>query len=196
MDIDTFWQLIEDSLAHAPGRIARQAFLRDRLSVLPAAEIIGFRAQLDRSENRAYSWDLAGAATRIFGGWLSEDGFEYFRLWLIGRGRAAFEQAVAGPDSLAGLPEIGRLAGRRWTTWVADTEWPEWESLAYVAIDAYARATGDDDECAEAFYEALKARLSDDAFVGASRGDHWDARDETAALVRIPDLAAMFPLDS
>lgn len=82
---------------------------------------------------------------RIFGGWCSDDGFEYFRLWLIGRGRDAFEQTVAQPDALGELPEIQCLVGRHRRTWDDDKEWPEWESLDYLASQAYGRAVGDDD---------------------------------------------------
>lgn len=34
----------------------------------------------------------------------SDDGFEYFRAWLIAQGREVFERVVADPDALAGLP--------------------------------------------------------------------------------------------
>lgn len=136
---------------------------------------------------------MVGAAKRIFGGRLSDDGFEYFRLWLIGRGRLAFDRAVARPDSLAELPEIRRLAGRHLRTWDRDTEWPEWETLAYTANDAYGEVTGGDDECAEAFYAALQARRAGDGFGRSPRGQYWDARDDAAAAVTIPNLAAMFP---
>lgn len=195
MNIDSFWQVIEDSLNLGPGSVARQSFLRGRLSALTPADIVEFRAHLDRYCAQAYTWDLVGAAKRIFGGRLSDDGFEYFRLWLIGRGRLPFGQAVTQPDSLAARPEIRRLAGRPLSTWDSDTEWPEWETLAYVALDAYKQVTGDDDECADAFYAALDAQQADDAVPRSPRGEYWDARDEAAAAVKIPRLATMFPLD-
>jgi hypothetical protein len=79
---------------------------------------------------------------RIFGGWCSDDGFEYFRLWLIGQGRVIFERAVTMPDSLAAVPAIRRLAGRRRLEWNDDEEWPEWETLDYIAARAYHLVTG------------------------------------------------------
>lgn len=185
-----------DSLDDAPGRIARQAFLRERLSALTPADIVEFRTHLDRSCARAYSWDLVGAAQRIFGGWLSEDGFAYFRLWLVGRGRLVFDQAVTQPDSLAELAEIRCLAGRHFSTWDSDTEWPEWETLAYVAIDAYEQVTGDDDERADAFYAALKVQRAEESVARSPRGRCWDACDDAAAAARTPKLATMFPLDT
>jgi hypothetical protein len=131
MDIDAFWQLIADSLEHAPGRAAREHYLEGRLAALAPDGIVAFQAFLDQACDRAFTWELVGAATRIFGGWCSDDSFEHFRLWLIGRGRVTFERAITMPGSLATVPAIqawpavadasgtttrnGR-SGRPWTT--------------------------------------------------------------------------------
>jgi hypothetical protein len=48
----------------------------------------------------------------ICDGLCSDEGFFYFRLWLIGLGRDAFELAMAHPDNLASLPEVVALMGR------------------------------------------------------------------------------------
>jgi hypothetical protein len=196
VEIETFWQLIEESRRYSPGRGDREAFLRDRLASFQPGDIVRFQVHLDRTCESAYSWDLWGAAMRIFGGWCSDDGFEYFRLWLIGRGREAFERAVARPDALGDLPEVQRLVGRHRRTWDSDTEWPEWESLDYLASEAYERATGEDDECDEGFYDAVDAELGAESFSRDPRGTRWDARDEAAAEQRVPVLARMFELDS
>lgn len=54
-------------------------------------------------------------------------------MWLAGLGRDAYEAAIADPDSLADIPEVRRLADlpRPWD----DEDFPEWESLEYVAVD-------------------------------------------------------------
>src|SRR5690242_18977802 len=142
MDSDAFWQLITGSLEHAPGRAARERYLEARLAALAPDGTEVFQALLDQARDRAFTWDLWGAATRIFGGWCSDDGFEYFRLWLIGRGRVTFERAITMPDSLAAVPPIQRLAGRPPREWDDDEEWPEWETLNYIAARAYRLATG------------------------------------------------------
>ena len=103
MDVDAFWQLIADSLEHAPGRAGREHYLEGRLAALAPDGIVAFQAFLDQACDRAFTWGLRGAAMRIFGGWCSDDSFEYFRLWLIGRGRMTFERAITMPDSLAGM---------------------------------------------------------------------------------------------
>lgn len=196
MDTEAFWQLIADSLEYAPSRVARQDYLRDRLAKLAPSEIVDFQALLDQISDRAYSWDLWGAAMRILGGLCTDDGFEDFRLWLVGHGRAVFERAVVTPDTLAAVPAVARLAGRPRHDWDTDGEWPGWESLDSVAADAYLQVTGNDDECGEEFYDAVESRLYDVALRRHPDGTRWDARDESAAVRKIPVLSAMFPLNA
>jgi hypothetical protein len=195
MDIDAFWQLIADSREHAPGRAARARYLERRLAALAPDGIVAFQAFLDQACDRAFTWDLWGAAARIFGGWCSDDGFEYFRLWLIGLGRVTFERAVAVPDSLAAVPAVQRLAGRRRHEWNDDEEWPGWETLDYAAARAYDLVTGTDDECGEDFHAAVESQMAGTALRRRPQGERWDAADEPAAALKIPELAASFPLN-
>jgi Protein of unknown function (DUF4240) len=60
---------------------------------------------------QARTIDLWGAAYTINGG-ASDDGFYYFRCWLIGMGKDIYEAAVADPDSLADVvdPKIDAYA--------------------------------------------------------------------------------------
>ncbi|HET9168766.1 MAG TPA: DUF4240 domain-containing protein [Actinospica sp.] len=193
MNTETFWTLIEDSLDHSPGHAERGRYLTARLAELSAEEIPDFQALVDNLCVRADRWDLWGAAARILGGFCSDDGFEYFRLWLIGRGRKVFEPAVADPDSLAEAPEVQRLIGRRPSAWDDDAEYPSWESLAYLAAEAYASVTGEEDE--DAFDDAVaQADVYPAPLPDYLAEQHWSASDEAAAAVRIPRLARAFPL--
>ena len=194
MDTDAFWQLIADSLEHASGRSARERFIKDQLAACAAADVVAFQAILNRTCNHAFTWDLWGAAVRIFGGWCSDDGFDYFRLWLVGQGRATFECAVTSPDSLAGVPAISRLAGRPRREWDDDEEWPEWESLACLAKEAYELAGGNACACGEDFYDAVKIQLDGTEFKRNPDGERWAAKDEVTAALKIPLLVARFPL--
>lgn len=196
MDIDAFWLLLEESLLHSPSRSRRETFLVARLSAHSTDDIVQFQAHLDRTCADAYTWDLWGAAMRIFGGRCSDDGFEYFRLWLVGRGRDVFERAVSEPDSLAALPEIQRLGDRHPRTWDDDEEWPEWESLDYVASRAFPSTTGDEDDREDAFHEAVEARHGTTAFARDPAGERWDAREEAVARIKVPRLTTAFPLRS
>lgn len=105
MDERRFWQLIEDAVRAAPGHdmdaADRQAAaLEANLASLPGADINAFQRILDAKRNLAFRWDLWGAAYLMNGG-CSDDCFDYFRGWLIGRGRKVFEAAIRDPDSLA-----------------------------------------------------------------------------------------------
>jgi hypothetical protein len=195
VDRDGFWELIEECRRRAPGREGRLGWLRGELSRRSPAEIVRFQARLDEVTHEALTWDLWAAADRIFGGRCSDDGFCYFRLWMVGLGREAFTRAVADPDTLAAAPEVQRLAGRPLDAWGDD--WPGWESLDYVAPQAYEAAAGADDaddECGESFYDAVAAERRDRADRSGPRGERWDARREDEAARRLPRLSATFPL--
>ncbi len=58
----------------------------------------------------------------------SDDGFEYFRYWLISAGKEVYYKAIANPDSLADIVEEGNVY--------------DFESLAYVSVEAFENKTG------------------------------------------------------
>lgn len=129
MPDERFWGLIAltTALAKDPGR--QIAVLRTVLATLPLHDIEAFQAAFDKAMARSYSWDLWGAAFVVNGG-SSDDGFEYFRCWLISRGKAVFEQVLADPDSLGDFVDPGTKAAR------------ELEAFAYVAGEVWSARTG------------------------------------------------------
>ncbi|MBB6566504.1 hypothetical protein HNR71_002141 [Kribbella sandramycini] len=78
------------------------------LSALPAAEIAALAQPLWELRATSYNWRLWHAAYLINGG-CSDDGFEYFRGWLIAQG--AYQQVTGDstlPDPVSGqYPELG-----------------------------------------------------------------------------------------
>ena len=133
MDKAQFWHLIEDAHAKSGGECeAQAAVLKSSLALLPAEELIAFERIFNECRSAAYRWDLWGAAVMLNGG-SSDDGFEYFRWWLIGQGQAIFEAALAEPDNLAEL-----LTGS--IEW--GDAWLECESIAYVAMEVYEEKIG------------------------------------------------------
>ena len=190
MDTDAFWALIHDSGEQSAPRTERESRLHARLIALPLADIAEFQSHVINARQRADSWDLWGAAARINGGYCSDDGFEDFRNWLIGRGRAVFERVAATPDALAGLPEIRRLAGRPREAW-SEEEHTDWESLSYLAERAYEALSGEQDE--DAFDDAVdEFEIAD--FPDYLAEDQWKWTDEQAAAARLPELTRLFPL--
>ncbi|MEU6978832.1 MULTISPECIES: DUF4240 domain-containing protein [unclassified Streptomyces] len=187
MDEKAFWALMGE-LRHRPGsRDERLEWLRGELARGPAQECVAFQVELEAACDRAYRADLWSAAERILGGWCSDDGFFSFRLWLVALGREVFEEALVSPDSLAGVPEVLRLAGRSTDSWCEAEEWPDLEELDYVAADAYEDLTGVADE-GEAFYDALDAAQGDDV-----PDPEAPPREEPLEEDGIPRLAALFP---
>jgi hypothetical protein len=103
MDKSTFWQIIDSSRADADGDAEAQVeTLGERLADLEPAEIVEFDRWFSEYHDRAYDYPLWGAAYLIGGG-CSDDGFMDFRGWLISRGEAVYEAALANPDSLANV---------------------------------------------------------------------------------------------
>jgi len=97
MDTTTFWRLVADTRAAAGHDTGRQSqLLEHRLSDLPAQQIVGFQRIRHRLDQRAYTWDLWGAAYVIEDG-CSDDCFRDFRAYLISLGRGPYEAALRDP---------------------------------------------------------------------------------------------------
>lgn len=105
MDTKTFWQLIEASKSAGGGDPDTQvAALQEKLQSVPESEIVEFDRLLHGQLDRSYRRDLWAAAYIINGG-CSDDGFDYFRAWLIAQGREVFEQALQDPETLVEVAE-------------------------------------------------------------------------------------------
>jgi hypothetical protein len=127
MDENGFWKIVEGSRGNAE-RIEKE------LAKLAPEQIAQFQKLYYERHNRLHRWDIWGAAYVINGG-CSDDGFHYFKAWLIGKGRKAYEAALSDPDSLG--------------SFVTDADLDEGcdnESLNYAAEQAYESVTGNDSQ--------------------------------------------------
>ncbi|MEV5796487.1 DUF4240 domain-containing protein [Streptomyces collinus] len=131
MDETEFWELIDATREAAEGDPNEQAdLLLDRLLQLDPDMVLDFARHFEARYNRAYRWDLWGAAWVLLDG-ASDDAFDYFRCWLIGQGREVFEGGLHAPDTLADL--LGDF----------DEEIDgDGEELGYAADEAYEQLTG------------------------------------------------------
>ena len=161
-----FWGLIESARADADNDTERQSeLLEERLSKFPPRQIVRFQQIRRQMDERAYTWDIWGAAYVIDDG-CSNDCFRDFRAYLISLGPRAFAAAMRNPDSLA--------------PFVQDAEEGDWENADDVAPDAYQTASGDD-------FPADSSDLS-----GSPRGEPWDHESQETLVQRYPALAARF----
>ena len=167
---DRFWQIIErvrptppDAETFGPRKAA--------LLELPPEEILQFRVLLDDLVGKAYRIDLWGAGSVIHGG-CSDDGFHYFRVWLVGMGREVYEQALAAPDSLADV-----LHG----------EWPLEGSHDVAAARAWEEKTG---RTGTEFYPELAAVAG--PYREVDEGEDWDLEDEEECRRRLPRLSRIY----
>ncbi len=134
MDTSQFWQLIERSKAESGGDCDRQVeALTSILLALPAKEIEEFDRLFDHFQDQAYRNDL-WAAAYIMNGGCSDDGFEYFRSWLIGQGATTYTTALRDPETLVAVCTPHSPADPYFMY--------ECESLAYAPLEAYEQKTG------------------------------------------------------
>ncbi|MFF7458636.1 DUF4240 domain-containing protein [Kitasatospora sp. NPDC008115] len=191
MDDETFWALM-DELSRRPGeRHERLEWLRGRLRRGRASGAVEFQACLEAACAAVDTEALWRAVRRIEGGLCSDDGFDYFALWLVAQGRGTYAAVLADPDALADVAEVRALAGRHLREW-RDDEWPEWEELDHVAQEVFGELTGqDDDGGQEAFHKAL------DAVQEASAKPEEDTGTAPAAVkAATPRLDALFPAEA
>ena len=108
MDTDDVWRLVDRVRAeveNADDAEAVAAGMVDLLAEREPTQIVGFAQPLWDLLSVSYRNNLWAAAYVMNGG-ASDDGFDYFRGWLIAQGRETFERALTDPDSLATLSVV------------------------------------------------------------------------------------------
>ncbi|MBC7269973.1 MULTISPECIES: DUF4240 domain-containing protein [Streptomyces] len=170
MDETEFWELVDTSRAAAEGDPEEQAdLLVERLALLDPEAVLDFARHFEARYNRAYRWDLWGAAWVLLDG-ASDDAFDFFRCWLIGQGREVFEGALHDPDSLAELLDD------------FDEEVDgDGEELGYAADEAYEQLTG-----------TVAPDLGIPPATAEPEGTPVDFEDERALAARYPRLWERF----
>ncbi|WP_326662219.1 DUF4240 domain-containing protein [Streptomyces sp. NBC_00385] len=176
MDTKDFWKLIDDARTLVVDPADAEAVAGRATALLaerPADEILTAQQLLWDLMAASYRAPLWAAAYTINGG-CSDDGFDYFRGWLIAQGREVFERVVTAPDTLAGLPVVRAAA--------AEEVDLECEAVLGVAWDAYLEATGE--------------KLPQDAFTidYPELDPEWDFDFDDAERValRLPQLDALY----
>jgi hypothetical protein len=166
MDETEFWELVDASRAAAEDDPDEQADqLVERLVRLDPDAVLDFARHFESRYNRAYRWDLWGAAWVLLDG-ASDDAFDFFRCWLIGQGREVYEGALHDPDTLADL--------------LVDFDEEvdgDGEELGYAADEAYEQLTG-----------TVAPDLGIAPAASEPEGSSFDLENETLLAERYPAL--------
>ena len=129
MDEEQFWAIVQTAVDEAgDDEDEYLEVVKRELSKLSLKEMIGFRLRTDKLLYDSYTSEMWCAGYLMNGG-CSDDGFEYFRLWVISRGRKVYEAAMANPDNL--IDYIGDDD---------EMDFFEFELFWYVALEAFEEA--------------------------------------------------------
>jgi Protein of unknown function (DUF4240) len=169
MDETEFWEIIDTARDAANGDPEEQADLViEKLTQLDPNTVLDFARHFESRMNRAYQWDLWGAADLLLGE-VDEDAFDSFRCWLISCGRHIYEGAIHQADDLALLLKEFDEALDGFA-----------EDLGYAADEAYEQLTG------MRLPDLRLARPTEPA------GARLDIDDDTAMATRLPALWQRF----
>lgn len=130
LDEDKFWAIVSKSLENSTDEYEQEAYLIDEISKLSPKEMIGFRLRTDKLLYDTYTSEM-WCAGYIMNGGCSDDGFEYFRNWVISRGKDTYYSAKGNPDNL-----ITEASDER--------DEYEFEGFWNVALQAFELKTGKD----------------------------------------------------
>lgn len=161
MNQQEFWSVIDEVKTKALTVHERPDVLKDVLKRFSEDKICGFYENYRDKLQESYTWSLWGAAYVIMGG-CSDDGFDYFRDWLISEGEKVYVNALSDPETLADLEEL---------------EEPELEGFRYAIYDAYE----------EKFDQDLPTKPRD--FKADPDGEEWD---EDSVDKQYPRLAKIY----
>lgn len=129
LDENLFWEIVEKSVKQSSSQNDQEKILIDEISKLTPKEMIGFRLRTDKLLYDTYNSEM-WCAGYIMNGGCSDDGFEYFRNWVISRGKTVYYKAKENPDTL--ISEIEH----------EEDDMYDFESFWYVALEAFKRKTG------------------------------------------------------
>ena len=130
LDEDLYWKIIANSLTTSSNQDQQLKSLVSQLLKLSPLEIVGFKLTTYKLLYEIYNSETWCAGYIINGG-CSDDGFEYFRCWIISKGKNVYYQAKSSPDNL--VDELND-----------EIEEYEFEDFLYVANDAFANKTKKD----------------------------------------------------
>lgn len=100
MSAEEFWELVERGRNSVEKLTDLPAWMQEHLRSKPNEHLAENYFQYETWKRKSYDAQLWAAAAIIFG-FCSDDKFDDFRGWLIGKGATVFHAALEEPDSLA-----------------------------------------------------------------------------------------------
>ena len=157
-----FWAMIDRNVSESDEEQTEALATELRRSTVE--DVVDFSAHSWRAIDAMYDWNLWGAAYFAMGG-CSDDGFEYFRAYLVCRGRDVCEAVRRDPDAL-----VEHL--------LDDPEEMCFECLLVVPWNVYEEKTG------------KELPMPERTTAEFPRGQQWDFEDSAEARRRFPRLFA------
>jgi Protein of unknown function (DUF4240) len=105
MNDNECWNFIDKARAASDESGEFIDVLKEQLSELNENDIRLFKNFVDTRLVELYRWDIWGVAYIVNGG-CSDDGFEYFRRWVISQGREFYSSLLKNPDLSFRDPEV------------------------------------------------------------------------------------------
>lgn len=130
LDEEKYWSIIEKSLKETSNQEDQELFLISEIEQLSPKEMVGFRLRTDKLLFDSYTSNL-WCANYIISNGAADDGFDYFRCWLISRGKEAYYKTLENPDYLINLV-------------ANEPQVYDFEGFWYVAMGAFKNATDQD----------------------------------------------------
>jgi len=106
---EQYWTLVDNSLKLTQDQDQQGQYLISEIKKLTLHEMIGFNLRTAHLLNEIYTSEM-WCAGYIMNNFCSDDGFEYFRCWIISRGKEVYYNAKANSDYL--VNEV--VEGRKW----------------------------------------------------------------------------------
>lgn len=185
MTKDRFWALIDGAREKAGGWEEMSGTLVRRLARYDTPDIMLWY-QIFLLYRRLSCKKKLWAAAYVINGGCSDDGFDYFRGWLIAQGRDVFLKALADPDSLA---YVG-----------ACQDEAEFEDIFSAAASAYFAKHGCGRDY-DRFYRELdkypltkqeEKAIMDEIVYDQDIDADWYGEDEKTMRILLPKLCAAF----
>ncbi len=153
MNNDQFWEIIQSACQSDRRRTEEwSSRLTELLAKLEAEEILEWDNIFEQFVAAAYTVDLIAACCFLNAG-AGDDGFYYFRCWLVGMGQDIYSAAITDADSLVevalplseGIDAEAEIYGAARQAWMEVTGLPD--TAAYPVRTKPAELIGEDWDC-------------------------------------------------